>query len=89
MDVPGPLIQERIAEVVAAILKHVAPRTGELIEDVPEQTVDVPVSPTREHGDEGGEAFPASGVSPRSADVACALAWLASSSHGEARDGES
>ena len=86
VEVPDPPIQERIAAVVADILKHVAPRTGEIFEDVPEQPVEVPVLPPREHGDDGGEAFPASGVAPRSADVAGALAWLASSSHGEARE---
>ena len=85
MEVPDPPIQERIAAVVADILKHLVPCTGELIEDMPEQKVDVPVVPTREHGDEGGEASSALGVAPCSADVAGALAWLASSSHGEAR----
>ena len=84
VEVPDPPIQERIAAVVADILKC----TGELIEDMPEQKVDVPVLPTREHGDEGGEASSALGVAPCSVDVAGALAWLASSSsHGEARAG--
>ena len=87
VEVPDPPIQERIAAVVADILKHLVPRTGKLIEDMLEQNVDVPVLPTRKHGDEGGEAFSALGVAPRSADVASALAWLASSSHGEARAG--
>ena len=87
VEVPDPPIQERIAAVVADILKHLVPCTGELIEDMPEQKGDVPVLPTREHGDEGGEAFSALGVAPRSADVAGALAWLARSSHGEARAG--
>ena len=85
VEVPDPPIQERIAAVVADILKHLVPCTGELIEDMPEQKVDVPVLPAREHGDEGGEASSALGVAPCSADVAGALAWLASSSHGEAR----
>ena len=77
-DEENQVIQERIAAIVADTLKR--------FEDVPEQPVEVPVLPTREHGDGGGEAFPVSGVAPRSADVAGALAWLASSSHGEARE---
>ena len=88
VEVPDPPIQERIVAVVADILKHLVPCTGELIENMPEQKVDVPVLPTREHGDEGGEASSALGVAPCSADVAGALAWVASSSsHGEARAG--
>ena len=54
VGVPDPPIQERIDAVVADILKHLVPCTWELIEDMPEQKVDVPVLPTREHGDAGG-----------------------------------
>ena len=54
VGVPDPPIQERIDAVVADILKHLVPCTWELIEDMPEQKVDVPVLPTREHGGEGG-----------------------------------
>ena len=84
VEVPDPPIQERIAAVVADFLEC----AGEPIDDMPERKVDVPVLPTREHGDEGGEVSSALSVAPCSADVAGALAWLASSSsHGEARAG--
>ena len=72
VEVPDPPIQERIAAVVADFLKC----TEELIEDVPECIVDVPVLPTREHGDEGGEASSALSVGPCSTDVAGALVKL-------------
>ena len=77
VEVPDPPIQERIAAVLADILKHLVPCTGELIEDMPEQKVDVPVLPTREHVDEGGEASSALGVAPCSADVARWPGWPA------------
>ena len=53
VEVPDPPIQERIAAVVADVLKHLVPCTGELIEDMPEQFVEVPVLPIREQGDDG------------------------------------
>ena len=37
VEVPDPPIQERIAAVVADIIKHLVPCTGEFIEDMPEQ----------------------------------------------------